>query len=72
MSNYDKWVKGNGFFTTEAEQMINKSFLPAIREFLDNLDTENEIRIVSSILSNLIGKTVANTIQQKQDKTINQ
>jgi hypothetical protein len=61
---YDDIVQDNGFLTETGKQLVAEKFDPATKEILDIAMTDNQKRILGSILSNLIGKTVANAIQE--------
>lgn len=63
--NFKDAVKGNGFLSDAGQQLVNQQFMPAIQEILNVAQSENEARILGGILSNLIGKEVANIITEQ-------
>lgn len=67
---YTDIIKENGFLSKSGEQLMAEKLTPAIKELLQIGTTENEIRIIGSILSNLIGKEVINTIQFNNDQKL--
>lgn len=66
MTNYDKFFKENGFLTPEGDQIMKEKFLPIVQELLSSMETENQVRIMAGMLSNLTGKTAADTIQSRR------
>ena len=60
---YNDLVKENGFLTEYGSKLVDEKLIPVIREFVSEMNTENEMRVVGSILSNVVGKETANLIQ---------
>ena len=69
MNKYNQLIQENGFLTKSGEQEIKEKFLPTIKHFLDMAGSENELRIVGSVLSNIIGKEVLDMVIARADKT---
>ena len=55
-------IKSNGFLTDQGQQLVNQQFMPAVKELLAVAESENQVRIIGSLLSNLIGKEVTNMV----------
>ena len=62
MSNYNNLFQGNGLLTTEGQKVMQEKFLPLVNEFLSSMETEAEIRVMASTLSNLVGKSSGDLI----------
>src|SRR5271157_2218096 len=61
---YTDIIQGNGFLTDQGQQILNDKLLPIVRELLEAADSANEVRIIGSLLSNIIGKEVTNMIME--------
>lgn len=60
---YNDLITEQGFLTEQGKTLIKDSFLPTAQNFLSIGKNDNEIRIISSVLSNIIGKTATDLIQ---------
>lgn len=67
MTTYKDIITDQGFLSENGKKVLQEKFLPAVQELLTLTTSENEIRVMSSVLSNLIGKTTANLVQQYYD-----
>lgn len=56
MTKFNDYVKDTGFPTETLENLLKVKFEPAITEILEIAGSDNEVRILASIMSNRVGK----------------
>lgn len=66
---YQKFIKENGHLTDEGKILVEQAFMPAAREIMALAQTQNELQIIGSLLSNLIGKEVSNQLRDWKTST---
>lgn len=68
MSNYNTLFNGMGQLTEEGNKFMQEKFIPMVNELLASMETEAEIRVMTSTLSNLVGKSSSNLILSRGGK----
>lgn len=63
-NNFSKLVNAQGFFHPEAKKYLDEMIGKEIRMLLSYAKTENELRILGSAVSAMVGDAVTNRVQE--------
>jgi len=63
---YNQLMNESGFLTPQGKKWIDDKILPSIIEILDDMETENQMRIVGGALSKQIGDLIANKLVERK------
>ena len=66
--NYKDLINESGFLTPRGKELIEQEVLPNAEKFLDMMETEVELRIMSGILAKHIGDMVATKVVELANK----
>lgn len=61
---FSRFVNEQGRLYDDAKKFIDETFTKEVRSLLRNCNTENELRIMGSVLVSIIGEAVSQDVQK--------